>query len=137
MPYCPGIKQSGKEMRAHRRVIGPIFTATHLSPLSSRRIPFKEALLWVKNSVYFHHIAQYRYHAEATIIYMKSYLEIACHKDVRSQFRDKKSTKKGSQALKKELTLNEQEKRLSDSTWKDLSAAAMSCRVHEDSTQIK
>jgi hypothetical protein len=47
-------------------------------------------------------MAQYQYHTEAMIKYMENYLEeFHCHKDVFSPFRDSKSTKKVSEAVKK------------------------------------
>jgi len=57
----------GKEMKEFGRVIVPVFPATRLNPSTSQRIPFTETLLLVKNLVYFHLMAQYQYHTEATI----------------------------------------------------------------------
>ena len=69
---------------------------------------------------------------------MENYLEeFHRHKDVFSRFRASKSTKKVSEALKKQLTLDKQEERESDPAWNDLSAAAKCRRVDEDKTQIK
>jgi len=83
-------------------VVVPVFAATVLNPLASQRIPFTEGLLWVKKLVYFHLMAQYRYHTEASIKYMEIYLgEFHRHKDVFSSFRANKSTKKVSEALRK------------------------------------
>jgi hypothetical protein len=83
-------------------VIVPVFVATVLNASASQRIRLPEALLWVKNLVYFHLMAQYRYHTEAIIKYMENYLEeFHCHKDVFSLFRASKSTKKVSEAVKK------------------------------------
>ena len=62
-------------MKSLGRVIVPVLVATLLNPSASEKIPFPEALLWVKNLVYFHYMAQYRYHTEATIEYMENYLE--------------------------------------------------------------
>jgi len=125
-------------MKALGRVIVRVFAATLLNPSESQRIPFTDALLCVKNSVNFHLMAQYRYHTEATIKYMENYLEeFHRHKDVFSRFRASKSTKKVSEALKKQLTLDKQEERESDPAWNDLSAAAKCRRVDEDKTQIK
>jgi len=70
MPLYPGFAEfnkpfnqvtqwSGKVMKALGRVIVPVFTATLLNPLASQSIPFTEALLCVKNSVYFLLLAQY------------------------------------------------------------------------------
>ena len=61
---------SGKEMKALGRVIVPVLAATLLNPSASQKIPFTEALLCVKNLVYFHLMAQYRDYTEATIEYM-------------------------------------------------------------------
>jgi hypothetical protein len=125
-------------MKALGRVIVPVFVATVLNPSASQRIPFTEALLCVKNLVYFHLVAQYRYHTEATIEYVENYLE-ECHrhKDVYSQFCTSKSTKKVTEALKKQLTLDKQEERESDPAWNNLSAAAKRCRIDEDKTMTE
>jgi len=48
-PYSHVMQWSGKEMKALRCVIVPVFTATLLNPSASQRIPFTEALLCVKN----------------------------------------------------------------------------------------
>jgi len=48
-PYSQVTQWSGKEMKALRGVIVPVFTATLLNPSASQRIPFTEALLCVKN----------------------------------------------------------------------------------------
>jgi hypothetical protein len=91
-------------MKALGRVIVPVFAATLLNLSASQRIPFTEALLCVKNLVYFHLMAQYRYHTEATIKSMDNYLEeFHRHKDVFCRFRASKTV---SEALKKQLTLN-------------------------------
>jgi len=114
-PYSQVTQWSGKEMNTLGRVIVPVFAATLLNTSASQRIPFTEALLCVKNLVYFHLMAQYQYHTEATIEYMENYLEeFHCHKDVFCRFRASKSTKKVSEALKKQLTLDKQEERESD-----------------------
>jgi hypothetical protein len=124
-------------VKALGRVIVPVFEATRLNPSASERIPFTEALLCVKNLVYFHVMAQYRYHTEATIEYMENYLEeFHCHKDVFSRFRASKSTKKVQEALKKQLALDKQEERKSDPPWNNLSVAAKCCHVDEDKMQI-
>jgi hypothetical protein len=89
-----------KEMKALGRVIVPVFAATLLNPLASQQIPFTEALLCIKNLLYFHLMGQYRYHAEATIEYMENYLAaFHCHKKVFSGLPTSKSTKKVSEAL--------------------------------------
>jgi hypothetical protein len=80
-PYSQVTPWSGKERKALTRVIVPVFAVTLLNTSASQRIPFTEALLYVKNLVYFHRMAQYRYHTEATIEYMENYLEeFHCHK---------------------------------------------------------
>jgi len=97
-------------MNALERGIVPVFAATLLNPMGSQKIPFTEALLCVKNLVYLHLVAQYRYHTEATIEYMENYLEeFTCHKDVFSRFRTSKSTKTFLEALKTQLSLDKQE----------------------------
>jgi len=78
----------GKQMNALGRVIVPVFAATHFNPSAIQRIPLTEPLFCIKNCVYFHLMAQYKYHTNATIKYMKNYVE-QCHrqKDAFSQFR--------------------------------------------------
>jgi len=83
-------------------------------------------------------MGQYRYHTEATIEYVENYQgEFHHHKDIFSRFRASESTKKVSEALKKQLTLDKQEERESDPAWNNLSAAAKHRRVDEDKMQIK
>jgi len=78
-------------------------------------------------------MAQYRYHTEATIEYMENYLEeFHRHNDVFSRFRAGESTKKVSEALTKQLTLDKREERDSDPAWNNLSAAATRRCVDED-----
>jgi len=87
-------------MNAPGRVIDSVFVATLFNPSVSERIPFTEALLCVKNFVYFHLMAQYQYHTEAPIKYMENSLEeFHHHKDVFSQFHASKGTQKVSEAL--------------------------------------
>jgi len=137
-PYSQVTQWSGKEMKALGRVIVPVFTATLLNPSASQRIPLTEDLLCIKNIVYFHLMAQYWYHTEATIEYMENHLEeFYHHKDVFSPFRASKSTKKVLEALKKHLTLDKQEEQESDRAWNDLSAAAKHRPVDVDKMQIE
>ena len=117
-PYSQVTQWSGKEMKALGHVIVPVFAATLSNPLVNQRIPFTEVLLCVKNVVYFHLMAQYRYHTEAKIEYMEYYLEeFHRHMDVLSRFRASKSRQKGSEALKQQLTLGKQEECESDPAW--------------------
>jgi len=119
-------------------VSDPVFVATLLNHSTSQRITFIEALLCVKNIVYSHVIAQYWYHTEATIRYLENYLEkFHCLKSIFHRLRASESTKKISEDLKKQLTLDKQEKRESDPTWNNLSAAAKCRHVDEDNTQIE
>jgi len=134
-PYSQVTQWSGKEMNALGRVMVPVSAATLPNPSESQKIPFTEALLCVKNLVYFNLKAQYRYHTEATIEYMENYLEeFHRNKDVFSHLRASKSTKKVSEALKKQLTLDNQEEQGSDHAWNNLSAAAKHRRIDEDKT---
>jgi len=136
---CSQVTQwSSKEITALQRVIVPVFAVTLSNPLASQRIPFTDALLCVKNFVYFHLMAQYLYHTEVTIDYKENYLEeFHHHKDVVSRFCASKSTKKVPEALKKQLTLAQQEEWESDPACNNLSAAAKHCRVSEDTMQIE
>jgi len=99
-PYIQVTQWSVKEMNVLRRVIVPASVATLSNCLVSRKIPFTEALLCVKNIVYFHLLAQYQYHTEAMIRYMENYLEeFHCQKDSFSPFCASKSSTKVSEAL--------------------------------------
>jgi len=92
---------SSKEIKAIGHVIVPVIGVTLSNPLASQMIPFTDALLCVKNFGYFHLVAQYRYHTEATIDYMQNYLaEIHRHKDVFSRFRARTFTKMVLEAFK-------------------------------------
>jgi hypothetical protein len=66
-PYCQVTERCGKEMKALGRVIVSVFAVTLLNPSVNKSIPFTEAVLCVKILVYIHLMAQYRYHANATI----------------------------------------------------------------------
>jgi len=137
-PYSQVMQRSGKEIKALRHIFVPIFVATLLNPSASQRIPSIGALLYVWNFMYFHLITQYQYHTEATIEYMENYLEdFHCQKDVFSRFHTSKATMMVSEALKKQLTLDNQEELDSFPLWTNLSAAAKGRRVDEDKMQIK
>ena len=97
---------SGKKMKALGHVVVQVFMATLFNPLATQSIAFTQALLWVKNFVYFHLMAHIWYHPEATIEYMENYLKGFHHEnDLISQFHASKSPKMLSEALKKLLTL--------------------------------
>jgi hypothetical protein len=107
MAYSQVTQFSGQEMKALGRVIVPVFVVTLLNPSASQRIPFTEPLLCVKNLVYFHLMAQYWYHTDATIEYMENYPEsFHRQKDIFSRFHASKFTKKVSEALKEQLALD-------------------------------
>jgi hypothetical protein len=83
-------------------------------------------------------MAEYRYHTEAMIKYMENYLkEFPCHKDVVSRFRTSKSTKKVSEALEMQLTLDKYEEQDSEPACYNLSAAAKRRHVDEERMQIE
>ena len=103
-PYGQVMQWSGKEKKALGRVIVPVFAATLLNSSASNRIPFTEALLCVKNLLYFHLMAQYWYHTETIIQYMENYLEeFHRHEDGLSRFRTSESTKTVSETMKSSL----------------------------------
>jgi hypothetical protein len=58
----------GKEMKAFGSVIVSVFASTLLKPSGSQRIPFTEALLFIKYSVHYRLMAQYLYSTEPTIV---------------------------------------------------------------------
>jgi len=83
-------------------------------------------------------MVQYGYHTKATIEYLENHLEVIhWHKAVFSPFRAIKSTKKVSEALKKQCTLAKQEEQESDPACNNLSAAAKRRCVDEDIMQIE
>ena len=85
-PYSQVTPSSGEEMKAVGHVIVQVVAAPRFNLSVRQRIPFTEPLLFVKNLVDVHLLAQYRYHTEATIEYIENYLEeFHCHKDVVSQ----------------------------------------------------
>jgi len=100
---------SGKEMKPLSCMIVPVFAATLLNPSASQTVSFTAALWCIKNLAYFHLMAQYQYHTEATIEYIQNHLEeFHCDKNVLSWWHTSKSAKKVSEALKKQLTLHQQ-----------------------------
>jgi len=136
-PYHQVMHWCGKEVKGLGHVIVLVFAATVLNPLVSQSIPFTEALLCLKNFVYFHLMVQYWYHTEATIEYMENYLEeFHFHKVVFSWFCANQSTKKVSEALKKQLTLDKQQKQESNPAWDNLSASAKHHRIHQNQMQV-
>lgn len=91
-------------------VTDPAHVATISNSLVSPTIPFIEALFGLKNLVYFHLIAPYRYHTEDKTKYMENYLQDFHHyNDIPSQFHTSQSTNKVSEDLKKQRSLDKQE----------------------------
>jgi hypothetical protein len=91
--YSQVTERSGKEMIVLRRMIDPVFAMTLFNPLACQRIPFTEALLCVKNSRYFHLVAQYWYHTKAMFEYIENNMEeFHCRKDLFSRYHASKST---------------------------------------------
>jgi len=137
-PYSQVTKSSGNQIQALGWVVMPVFSATRSNSSASQRIILTEALLCVTNLMYFHSMAQYRYHTDATIKYMENYVEeFHRHKDVFSQFRASKSTKKALESLKKQLTLDKQDKQESQPAWNYLAVAAKRNQFDEDKMQIE
>jgi len=58
-PYSQRTQWSGHEMKALGHVIGRLFMVTVFDSLASERISSIEALLWVKNLLYFHQMEHY------------------------------------------------------------------------------
>jgi len=111
-PYSQVTQCSGKEMKALRHMIVPVFAATLSNPLARLRIPFTAALLCVKDLVNFHLMAQCGYHTETTIEYMENWLmEFRHQEDLFSRFHASKSTKMVSEALKCSLLWTNQRNR--------------------------
>jgi len=136
-PYSQVTEWSCKEIKGHRCIIVPVLMGTLLNPWASRRILFTEALFCVKNLVYFHLMAQYRYHTEALFKYMENHLEeFHRHVDVFWQFRASKCTKNVLESFEKQLTFDKQEKWATDPAWNNLSAAAKHCCVGDDKMRV-
>jgi len=137
-PYSKVTPSSGNEMNSLWYVSVPVLAATLINPSAGQRIPLTEALLCVMDLVYYHLMAQYWYHTEATIEYLENYLEeFHLHKHVFSRFRASKYTEKVSEALIMQLTSDKQEERESYLAWNNLSAPGKLRRVDEDRTQIE
>jgi len=101
-------------------------------------IPFTDSVLCIKNFVCFHLMVLNWYHTEAMIEYIGTYLEeYIVQKDVFSRFRTSKSTIKVSEALKKQLALDMQYERESDTAWINLSVATKCRRVDDDKMEIE
>lgn len=133
MPYCQPTQWSGKQMIPLGCMLATVFAVTCLIPSASQRILFTEALLCIQNIVYFHHMAQNKYHTEGMIEYMQKYPEeYYRHKDVFGWFGTSQFTKPVSEVLEQQLTLDQHKEQKSDPTWSELSAAAMRDCVHED-----
>jgi len=136
-PYGQVTHWCGKERKALRQVIVPVVAGILLNPSASQWFPLTGALMCVKNFVYIHLMAQYRYHTEAPIEYIENYLEeFHCHKDVFGGVCASKSTKKVSEDLKTRLTLGKLEELENDPDWNNSSAGAKSCCIDEDTTTI-
>jgi len=135
---CQVTEWSDNEMKGLGRVIVLVFTVTIFNPLASIRIPFPEARSWVKSFVYLHRMAQYQYHTEAMIEYMQIEVEeFHRQKDVFSRIGTSKCSKKISETLNMQLTLNQQEEWESDPAWNNLSAAVKHCQIDADKLQIE
>lgn len=66
-PYSQVTQCSRKKRKALWRIIIPVFPATQFNRFASQWIHFTEALLCIENLLFFHLMAQYRYHSEAII----------------------------------------------------------------------
>jgi len=98
---------NGKEMQALGCVIVPVFTVTLLNPSASQKIPFTEALVCIKNLAYFHLMAQYWCHTEATIEYPEKCIDGGEYpNDDFNWLRPSYSTNKVLPALKMQLRLD-------------------------------
>jgi len=86
-----------------------------------------------------HHCHQYHLHLTLAVTVLVSGIKYPSnsHKDVFSWFRASKSTKKVSEVLKKQLTLDKLEEWESDPTWNNLLGAATHRQVDDDEMQIK
>jgi len=137
-PNSQMMKLNGRDMGALGRIIVSPFVATLLNPLVSQTIPFTDHLLCFKTIVYFHFTAHYRYHTEATIEYMEKYLEeLHSGTNAFSQFLVSDSSKKVSEAMKTQLTLDQQEERESNPAWNDISASAKCHCIDRDRMQME
>jgi len=137
-PYSQVTQWNGKEMKAFVNVIVPVFMLTLLNPLASEIILFTKATLCFKHFVYFHLIAQYRYHTEATIEYIEKYQEESHYqKNQIWQFRTIVSIKTSSKACTIQPTLDTLLEWENDLTWNNVWAVAKCPCVDEGSMQIK
>jgi hypothetical protein len=114
-------------------VIVPVFSTALVIALVCEMIPLREAVLCVKNFVYFQVMAQDRYHTKAKMKSMENYLE-EFHIDINvfSRLHASQSTKQISEALKRYLSLDRQEEQESDPAWNNLSVDTKRHSVDED-----
>ena len=131
--YSQTTPWGSKEMKALEPMMVPVFGATLSNHSVGPRIPSTEALLCIKNVVYVHRMAQYRYYTEATIEYMEKYLEEFHHqRDILSRFHASESTKKVSEVFKTWPLMDNQEELKSDPAGNNLLVAAKRRSVNED-----
>jgi len=87
--------------------------------------------------VYFQLMAQYQYHAEATIEYRANSLEkFHCDTDVFSPLCTSQSTKNDLKVLKKLLAFDILEELVSAPGWNILFTATKRCHIDDDTMQI-
>jgi hypothetical protein len=129
---------TGNEMRALGRFLLPIFSATLLNPTTTEKHTFRKAITCVKAIIYFHLMAQYRSHTEATLKYMEDYLDdFHQNKDVFCQYRAGKVAKRTAENLRKELGKALEANRTSGKDWERLSKVQKRRLVDEEKTWIK
>jgi hypothetical protein len=129
---------TGKEMRALGRFLLPVFSATLLNPTTTEKPTFGKAIACVKGIIYFHLMAQYRSHTDATLKYMEDYLDdFHQNKEVFSQYRAGKVAKRTAETLRKELGKALEAKRTSGEEWKELSNVQKRRVVNEEKIWIK
>ena len=85
----------GKEMRNLGRIFLPAFTAALRTPTEAQRHLFRAATLCVAALIYFHLLAQYKTHTEATLQGMQNALDsFYQEKDIFQEFRVGKRAQK-------------------------------------------
>jgi hypothetical protein len=129
---------TGKEMRALDRFLLPVFSATLLNPTTTEKHTFRKAITCVKAIIYFHLMAQYRSHTEATLKYMEDYLDdFHQNKNVYSQYRAGKVAKRTAENLRTEFGKALEAKKTSGKDWEKLSKVQKRRLVDEEKTWIK
>ena len=132
-PYSAVSQWQGKEMRTLGRILLPVLSATLFNPSVGEKKRFHDAIRCVKGIIYFHLMAQYRSHTDATLQYMNDYLaDFHRHKEVFLQYRAGKITKRAAASSGAAFAAQLKEARESEPGWTRLSVTAKNRQIDRD-----